>query len=389
MRPYYLPYILAIVHSAGCHSNIPEKGITSGSATAQLKTAQAISCTRGMLPEDSSLYFKGGASDFQPTIPNKFNEQIKAPDGMVFIPGGVYSMGAPNPIGIRDGGDAPMDDCRPIHQVKVPAFFMDEHEVTNAEYEAFVKATGYVTIAEQTPTIEEFPGATADMLVAGSVVFSPPKQAVKLDNFLQWWEYKKGANWRHPLGAESSIAGKENYPVVHIAWDDAMAYAKWAGKRLPTEAEWEFAARGGLTGNMYSWGNQFRPEGKYQANSFQGQFPVSDKKEDGFAGVAPIKQFSPNGYGLYDIAGNVWEWCSDWYRHDYYNNTVKGKIMDNPEGPAESYDPAEPGVAKKVQRGGSFLCTDQYCTRYMMGTRGKGDWRTGTNHVGFRCVRSK
>jgi len=351
------------------------------------RVSNAISCTNEMLPGDSVLYLNGGAKEFQPTVFNKIETKKTAPVGMVLIPGGEFSMGAPNPVGIKDGGKVAMEDCRPIHRVKLNAYYMDEHEVSNAEFAAFVKSTGYKTIAEQTPTSAEFPDVPAHMLFAGSVVFTPPAQPVSLDNYFQWWQYVKAANWRQPLGAGSSIVGKENIPVVHIAWDDAVAFAKWAGKRLPTEAEWEFAARGGLTGNMYAWGNQFNPNGKYMGNTFQGTFPNNDSKADGFVGIAPVKQFPPNGFGLYDMAGNVWEWCNDWYSNDYYAQLKSEGTAYNPQGPNKSYDPSEPTVQKKIHRGGSFLCTDQYCTRYMMGTRGKGDWRTGTNHLGFRCVK--
>lgn len=344
-------------------------------------------CTDGMPAADSLRYVLGGAMDFGETIPDTPVVAGVLPAGMVLIPGGEYSMGAPNPVGISHGGQLPMDDCRPIHRVRVNAFYMDEHEVTNAQFAQFVEATGYITIAEQVPTSEEFPGATPDMLVAGSVMFAPPARQVDLGNHLQWWSFVPGACWRHPHGPGSSIEGRENEPVVHVAWEDAAAYARWAGKRLPTEAEWEFAARGGLTGNMYAWGNQFRPGGRPMANTFQGKFPGQDEARDGFAGAAPVKQYPPNSYGLYDMAGNVWEWCADWYRHDYYRQFENILVADNPAGPAESFDPAEPGVLKKVQRGGSFLCTDEYCSRYIVGTRGKGEWRTGTNHTGFRCVR--
>ena len=223
----------------------------------------------------------------------------------------------------------------------------------------------------------------------GSVVFSPPGHAVPLTDAYQWWSEISGASWRHPLGPESSIDGKERFPVVHIAYEDAVAYARWAGKRLPTEAEWEFAARGGLTGQLFPWGDEFRKSGQWMANTHQGHFPDHDTGADAFTGIAPVAQFPANGYGLYDVAGNVWEWVSDWYRPDYYAQlAAAGAVARNPQGPADSFDPDEPGVNKRVHRGGSFLCTDQYCSRYMVGTRGKGDVGTGTNHLGFRCVKS-
>jgi formylglycine-generating enzyme required for sulfatase activity len=265
---------------------------------------------------------------------------------------------------------------------------MDKTDVTNSAFAEFVKATGYVTVAERKPRAEDFPDAPTENLVAGSVVFSPPDHPVPLNDHFQWWSYVRGANWRHPLGPNSDIKGKENYPVVHIAYEDASAYTKWAGKRLPTEAEWEFAARGGLAGRPFVWGDQFRPNGKWMANTHQGHFPVQDTGDDGYVGIAPVAQYPPNGYGLYDMAGNVWQWMSDWYRPDYYQILAdQHGLARNPQGPTDSFDPSEPGVAKKVHRGGSFLCTDQYCSRYMVGTRGKGEPDTGTNHLGFRCVK--
>jgi formylglycine-generating enzyme len=310
------------------------------------------------------------------------------PPGMVWIPGGEFSMGAEDPRSLSHGGPDPMLDARPIHRVAVDGFWIDKTEVTNDQFAAFVEATRYVTVAERTPTAAEFPGAPPDKLVAGSVVFTPPSEAVPLDNHFRWWSYVKGANWRHPEGPNSRIESRGNYPVVQVAFEDAEAYARWAGKRLPTEAEWEFAARGGLDRKPYAWGDQFQPGGRWMANTWQGLFPVKDAAEDGFAGIAPTARFPPNGYGLFDMSGNVWEWCSDWYRPDTYAQLAKaGNPVRNPKGPPTGFDPSEPGPAKRVHRGGSFLCTDQYCARYMIGTRGKGEVSSGTDHLGFRCVK--
>jgi formylglycine-generating enzyme required for sulfatase activity len=323
---------------------------------------------------------------FEATVPNTTSRPDKAPQGMAWVPGGEFSMGAQNPPDMDDVGMKATKDSRPVHRVYVDGFFMDKTDVTNAEFERFVKATGYVTVAERKPRAEDYPGAPPENLVAGSVVFAPPKRPVSLDNFYQWWTYIPGANWRHPLGPKSSIAGNGSYPVVHVAYEDALAYAKWTGKRLPTEAEWEFAARGGLSGKPYVWGDEFRPQGKWMANTHEGHFPDEDTGGDGYSGIAPVARFSPNGYGLYDMAGNVWQWTTDWYRPDYYQQLKAAGVARNPQGPDSSYDPSEPGRAKKVHRGGSFLCTDQYCSRYMVGTRGKGEADTGTNHLGFRCI---
>jgi sulfatase modifying factor 1 len=328
------------------------------------------------------------SSQFVATISNSTAAPKRTPEGMVWIPGGEFSMGAS--MSGHGSCEMPMasNDTEPIHRVRVDGFFMDKTAVTNEQFEKFVKATGYVTIAEQTPTKEEFPTAPTENLVAGSVVFAPTDHEVPLNDHLQWWTYVKGANWRHPQGPESNINGKEKYPVVQIAYPDAEAYAKWAGKRLPTEAEFEFAARGGLAGKTYTWGDEFRPGGKWMANTWQGKFPVKDAGEDGFAGIAPVAKFPANGYGLYDMAGNVWEWCSDWYRPDYYAQLAKaGGVAMNPRGPDSPFDPSEPNEKKRVHRGGSFLCNDQYCSRYIVGTRGKGEVNTGTNHLGFRCVK--
>jgi formylglycine-generating enzyme required for sulfatase activity len=221
--------------------------------------------------------------------------------------------------------------------------------------------------------------------VAGSAVFTPPAGPVPFDNPLAWWRYVPGADWKHPEGPGSSTTGKDDQPVVHICYDDAVAYAHWAGKRLPTEAEWEFAARGGLDRKKYIWGDAREPEGRSRMNHWQGRFPASNSAADGFAAIAPVGSYPPNGFGLVDMAGNVWEWCSDWYRPGY--EVVGSQPSVNPTGPTSSYDPMEPETPKRVQRGGSFLCSDEYCTRYLPGSRGKGAVDSGASHVGFRCVR--
>lgn len=298
-------------------------------------------------------------------------------------------MGSEDPRETICGGPDAMRDARPICRVAVDGFWMDKTEVTNEQFAKFVAATGYVTTAERKPTQEEFPNAPPENLVAGSTVFTPTETLVPLNNHYQWWNYVPGANWRHPEGPQSDLKGREKYPVVQVTYDDAVAYAKWAGKRLPTEAEWEFAARGGLTGKMYAWGNDFMPGGKHMANTYQGKFPMTDAGEDGFVGMAPVAQYPPNGYGVYDVAGNVWEWVHDWYRPDTFAKMSRsGEVARNPQGPNSSYDPDEPQEKRKrVHRGGSYLCTDQFCSRYIVGTRGKGDMNTSSNHVGFRCVK--
>jgi sulfatase modifying factor 1 len=292
--------------------------------------------------------------------------------GMVWVPGGAFEMGADE-----------FTDSRPVHPVSVKGFWMDEHEVTNAQFAAFVKATGYKTVAERPLNPNDYPGVPAEQLVPGSAVFTPPTAEVSLNNPLQWWKYVPGANWEHPNGPASTIKGHENEPVVQVSYDDALAYAKWANKRLPTEAEWEFAARGGANNQTYYWGNELKPSGKWVANIHQGHFPEKNTLEDGYAGAAPVKSFPANPFGLFDMEGNVWEWCQDFYRPDYYTKSPKV----DPKGPEDSYDPEEPGAVKRVQRGGSFLCSDQYCIRYKAGSRGKGEVSSGSNNLGFRCVR--
>lgn len=303
----------------------------------------------------------------QVSLPKKSNTQE-----MVLIPNGIFLMGT-----------NAFEDSQPEHEVKLPSFWMDEHEVTNAQFKKFVQATGYITIAERPLNINDYPGVVVTKLVPGSAVFTPPTHPVKLTDALQWWRYVNGANWKHPTGPASSILHKDLLPVVQVCYQDATAYAKWAGKRLPTEAEWEFAARANKQHQQYYWGKELKPGGKWVANIFQGNFPDKNTREDGYEAIAPVKSFAPNAFGLYDMEGNVWEWCNDFYRPDYY----KVSPANNPQGPIDSYDPEEPGLEKHVQRGGSFLCSDQYCIRYKAGSRGKGETGSAGNNLGFRCVK--
>ncbi|HYV91685.1 MAG TPA: formylglycine-generating enzyme family protein [Chitinophagales bacterium] len=316
------------------------------------------------------------------------NATNKTPKGMVWIAGGDFIMGT-------DDDKQARTDEKPSHKVHVDGFYMDVHEVTNAEFTAFVKATGYITTAEKPLDWDELkkqlpegtPRLPDSLLAPGSLVFTPPSRPISLDNVSQWWSWIRGADWKHPLGPGSSIAGKENYPVIQVSWDDAQAYCKWAGKRLPTEAEWEFAARGGMKDAEYPWGND---TSYYKhANTWNGHFPDSNTLADGYDLMAPVKSYAPNGYGLYDMAGNVWEWCSDWYQSDYYQECAKQKISNNPQGPASSFDPDEPTVPKRVNRGGSFLCSDSYCSSYRITARMKNSPDTGLEHCGFRCVMMK
>ena len=307
-------------------------------------------------------------------------------EGMVKIPAGEFMMGASD-----DEGRA---DEYPQHKVRIDPFWMDAAEVTNAQFEKFVKATGYSTTAEKKPDWEELkkqlPAGTTkpddSLLVAASLVFTSANHPVALDDASQWWAWTKGANWKHPQGPRSTINGKDNYPVVHISWDDAIAYCKWTGKRLPTEAEWEWAARGGWVNNKYPWGNEDVETGKAKANTWQGSFPDKNTNWDKHYNAASVKSFPPNAFGLYDMAGNVWEWCNDWYRQDYYQQ-LKDQITKNPGGPQDSYDPMEPTVPKKVVRGGSFLCNASYCKGYRVTSRMKTSPDTGLEHTGFRCVK--
>ena len=307
---------------------------------------------------------------------------------MAYIPQGEFTMGASNP-------KMALKRELPQHQVRVNAFYMDIHEVTNAQFSAFVSATGYKTVAEQAidwnilkkQLPANTPKPNADVLQPGSMVFIPSDDIYNLIDISQWWQWTKGADWQHPQGPESDIRGKENDPVVHICFHDALAYAKWCGKRLPTEAEWEWAARGGLKNQIYPWGNVSVEKGTPRCNYWTGDFPTRNTKVDGFEGVAPVMEYQANGYGLYDMAGNVWEICSDWYDESYYSVPLKNEIQDNPKGPKTWSYPLEPNDPKRVIRGGSFLCNDSYCSSYRVSARMPNSQDTGMSHTGFRCVK--
>ncbi|GAA4335554.1 formylglycine-generating enzyme family protein [Mucilaginibacter gynuensis] len=369
--------MLALLVSACGDGN---KTGTKKDTLAALRKKKAVYC-------ESNLPSRYGA--IKTDSGNVASGKLKNHEGMVWIPGGEYLMGGDN--------EQAAEDEYPKHKVEVSGFWMDITEVTNAQFEKFVKATGYLTTAEQKPDWEELkkqlppgtPKPDESLLVPASLVFSPPDHEIALDNYAQWWSWQKGANWQHPQGPASTIKGKENYPVVHISYYDALAYCKWAGKRLPTEAEWEWAARGGLKNNIYPWGNEAVDAGKPKANSWQGSFPWKNTVKDKYYRAAPVKSFSPNNYKLYDMAGNVWEWCADLYHNQYYSEVNKPNGVKDPRGPATSYDPEEPNAKKRVIRGGSFLCNDSYCSGYRVARRMKSTEDSGMEHLGFRCVAAR
>lgn len=372
--------LITILFLSACHSTSTKQGGEKTAASDTLSKKDTASCCTTNMPSRF-----GEISGTHSGVST--GTQTKASlENMVFIPGGTYTMGGDSIWGRADEF--------PRHKVKVSAFYMDKHEVTNAEFRAFVKATGYITTAERKPDWEELkkqlppgtPRPPDSVLVAASLVFSPPNHPVTLDNAAQWWQWVPGASWLHPEGPKSNIEGKDNYPVVQVSWEDAQAYAIWAGKRLPTEAEWEFAARSGKNNVIYPWGNQPIDQGIVKANSWQGHFPDKNSEKDKFYRAAPVMSFAPNDFGLYDMAGNVWEWCNDWYRSDYYQQCLQLNISENPQGPAEPMDIDEPTVPKRVTRGGSFLCTDQYCSGFRVSARMKTSWDTSLEHTGFRCV---
>ncbi len=340
-------------------------------------TSFFISCSR---PADDKATPKENTPAVSP------DDTAQRPAGMVWIPGGEFTMGTDDPDSYEYE--------RPAHRVRVSGFWMDATEVTNAQFRTFVNATGYITTAEKKPDWDQLkkqlpPGTPKPddlVLSPGSLTFSPPPYSVSLDDYSQWWTWTNGADWKHPGGPGSTIDGKDNHPVVHISYDDAAAYAEWAGKRLPTEAEWEFASRGGHEGRRYSWGDEFNPDGKFMANTFQGVFPGRNSGDDGYTGSSPVKSFPPNDYGLYDIIGNCWEWTLDYYNVNYYEELAQAGIAINPTGAQKPYDPMEPYADKHVTRGGSFLCTENYCVNYRPSARQGTAFDSGMSHISFRCV---
>ncbi|MGQ7868370.1 formylglycine-generating enzyme family protein [Sunxiuqinia sp. sy24] len=370
MKPFvYIPILIALLSCQSTSENKKEQPFLAN---------DTISSCCSKLPDRFS------SANSPSVIPAEAAKAQK--QGMIYIPGGNFTMGGDSIWG--------RPDEFPHHEVTISSFYMDEHEVTNRQFQAFIDATGYVTMAERKPDWEELkkqvppgtPKPSEDVLVAASLVFKPTDGSVSLNNPTIWWTWVSGADWQHPEGPGSSIEGKEDYPVVHVSWEDAAAYAQWAGKRLPTEAEWEYAARGGQQQIIYPWGNELIHEGQVKANSWDGRFPYENLANDGFERAAPVKQYAANGYGLYDMGGNVWEWCADWYRNDYYQTCLTEGVVTNPQGPDQAFDPDEPYAQKKVTRGGSFLCNDQYCSGFRVSARMKTSWDTSLNHTGFRCV---
>jgi formylglycine-generating enzyme len=368
---YLLLFLIVILIMSACQAPV----------SSEQQTASAdLSCC---MPETPSRF---GIQSNAAAGLGAVNTSQSIYDGMVHIPGGTFTMGA------RERQFSRPDEF-PNIKVEVASFYMDIHPVTNAQFREFVEATGYITTAEVAPDWEEMkaqlpPGTPKphdSMLVPASLVFRSPTHRVHLNDYQSWWEWVPGANWSHPAGPDSSIEGKDDHPVVQVSWYDAQAYAEWAGKRLPSEAEWEYAARGGNDNYIYPWGNaRVSPD---KANYWQGTFPYQNAVEDGYERTAPVKTFPPNDFGLYDMAGNVWQWTSDYYHAEYYSTLASQGTITNYSGPDTWYDPTEPGVPKKAIRGGSFLCNDSYCAGYRASSRMRSSPDTGSLHTGFRLVK--
>lgn len=352
----------------------------------KVKTIDMMAACAGSLT--LFLLLMGFVSACRQDKPAETKSAVAAPPpGMVWVPAGEFTMGT--------NVEESYAHERPAHRVRVDGFWMDATEVTNAQFLEFVEATGYVTIAERKPEWSKLqeqllPGTAKpddDKLVPGSLVFTPPQYAITLNDYTQWWSYVPGADWRHPEGPGSDIRGRMDHPVVHVSYDDALAYCAWANKRLPTEAEWEFASRGGLESQTYAWGAEFTSQGgSHYANTFQGVFPGRNTAEDGFPGSAPVRSFSPNGYGLFDMIGNAWEWTSDFYDTKYYAEQAQKGVAVNPKGCEVPFDPTDPYAKKRVTKGGSFLCAQNYCVNFRPSARQGSATDTGMCHMSFRCV---